>query len=98
MLDILVRAAAGAGGLAVVSALAVALLRRASVVGPLIDADRRRAIWLRVPALVLWLTAVLFGAWYLNVFLGGIHEWVGYGVGGLVAAALAALGIGVALL
>lgn len=98
MLETLTYAAAAAAALALGSALGVGLLRRAAVVGPLIEADRRRPLWLRVSTLALWLTAILLGAWYLNVFLASVHEWVGYGVGALVAAALAALGIGVALL
>lgn len=98
MLEILAYSAAVAAGLAVASALAVGLLRRASVVGPLIEAETRRSLWLRLPALVLWLAAVLVGAWYLNVFLASIHPWVGYVTGALAAAALVALGIGVALL
>lgn len=98
MLETLTHSAATAAGLALLSTLGVGLLRRASVVGPLIEADRRRPLWLRVPTLVLWLTAILFGAWYLNVFLASVHEWVGYGVGAVAAVALAALGIGVALL
>lgn len=98
MLETLAYSAAYAAGLAILSALGVGLLRRVSVVGPLIEAERRRPLWLRVPTLVVWLTAVLFGAWYLNVFLASVHEWVGYGVGALAGLALAALGIGVALL
>ena len=90
--------AIGGAGLAAVSTATVALLRSRGAVGPLIEAEKRHALWLRVLALVAWLTLVAFSAWHLNVFLATIHEWVGYGVGALVAAALAALGIGVALL
>lgn len=98
MLETLAYSAAVAAALAVASAAVVGLLRRASVMGPLLEAEKRRSIWLRLPALLLWLVAVLLGAWYLNVFLASIHPWVGYGVGALAAAALTALGIGVALL
>lgn len=98
MLEILMWSAIGGSGLAVLATATVALLRDRGLVGPLIEAEKRRSLWLRVLALVAWLTLVAFSAWYLNVFLATIHEWVGYGVGALVAAALAALGIGVALL
>jgi hypothetical protein len=98
MLEILPFAGGGAAGVALASALSVGVLRRYRVVGPLIEAETRRALWLRVLTLVVWLLAVALGAWYLNVFLASVHVWVGYVAGAVTAAALAALGIGVALL
>jgi len=98
VLEILPWAGGASTGLAVVSALSIGALRRAGVVGPLIEAETRRSIWLRGVTLVVWLLVVSIGGWYLSEFLSSVHVWVGYTVGGLTALALAALGIGVALL
>jgi len=81
-----------------ISATSVGVLRRSGTVGPLIEAETRRALGLRVLTLTLWLIAVSLGGWYLNEFLSSLHVWVGYLTGGLTALGLAALGIGVALL
>jgi hypothetical protein len=98
MFEILPWAGGASAGLAVASALSIGTLRRAGVVGPLIEAETRRSIWLRAVTLVVWLLVVAIGCWYLSEFLSSVHVWVGYSVGGLTALALAALGIGVALL
>jgi hypothetical protein len=98
MLEILPWAGAVSVGLALLSATSVGVLRRAGTVGPLIEAETRRALWLRVLTLTAWLLAVSLGCWYLSEFLSSVHEWVGYVAGGVTALALAALGIGVALL
>ena len=85
-------------GLAVLSAASVGVLRRSGKVGPLIESETRRALWVRLLTLILWLAAVSIGCWYLSDFLSSLHEWVGYVTAGVTAVALAALGIGVALL
>lgn len=98
MLEILPWAGAASVGLALASALSIGLLRRSGVVGPLIEAETRRSIWLRGATLAAWFLVVSIGCWYLSEFLSSVHVWAGYGVGGVTALALAALGTGVALL
>jgi hypothetical protein len=98
VLEILPWAGGASLGLALVSASSIAVLRRAGTVAPLIEAETRRSLWLRVLTLTAWLLAVSVGCWYLIEFLSSVHEWVGYVIGGLAAVGLAAWGVGVALL
>lgn len=98
MPEILPWAGGASAGLALASALSIGALRRAGVVAPLIEAETRRSVWLRATTLIVWLLVVSIGCWYLSEFLSSVHVWVGYAVAGLTALALAALGVGVALL
>lgn len=98
MIEDLTYALTTALAVTVLSTAVIAVLRRRGWIGPLLDAATRRPMWLRVPALAVWVFGVTWGQIVLTQFLSRSMDWVGTTLGWIAGVALTALGVGVALL
>ncbi|HEX9887257.1 MAG TPA: hypothetical protein VGA70_12255 [Longimicrobiales bacterium] len=82
----------------VVSTPAVALLRRRGWIRPLLDAERRWRLPVRMLGLFLWSTLSAAGALALANVMESSMDWGAQVLGWVAWAGLTALGVGVALL
>ena len=98
MIEDLTYAISTALAVSVVSATVIAVVRRRGWIGPLLDAEARRPIWLRTPALVVWIFGMTWGRIALIPALAASMDWVGTTLGWIAWVAFTALGVGVALL
>ena len=85
-------------GITLVATPAIAFIRSQGWIGPLLDAETRRPLVLRVLALAIWIFGVTFAAIALTDFLSSQMGWLATALGWASGVALTALGVGVALL
>ena len=98
MIEDLTYALATALAVTALSTATIAILRRRGWIGPLLDAETRRSLWLRSSTLAIWVFGVTWGRLELAPFLSGSMDWLGTTLAWAAGIALTALGVGVALL